>query len=831
MSPRPADTPSHRRAGARGPDAILVRGARVHNLRDVDVDVPLGAFTALTGVSGSGKSSLAMGVLYAEGSRRYLEGLSTYTRRRLRQSHRPEVDAVEFAPAALALGQRPPQPGPRSTVGTMTQALAPIRLLYSRLGTLTCPNGHAVPPSYANALSPERVCPVCGVTFSGPSAEDFSFNGAGACPTCDGLGVSVRIDPATLVPDPGLTIEGGAVAPWRGLMRSQMPRVAAELGVRIDVPWRNLTDGERDLVLHGEAVRRPIMIPTRTGKAVELNAQYVNAHDAVEQIRGEGQGRAARKFLIEDTCPDCGGSRWSDAVRGIPFAGRSIAELTALPADRLDAALAGVAEAVPDDARALAEALIPEVRAALSPMLTLGLGYLALARAGDTLSTGERQRIALSRTVLRHNTGLLLVLDEPTVGLHPDDVAGLIALFDVLVGDGNTLVVVDHDVQVLRAADHLLELGPGAGAQGGRIVAQGTPEAVAADASARIAPYLRAARPQRVRPVAEPTDRAVRLHVERRRNLRDVSVTVPLRRLTVVAGVSGAGKSTLVGECLVPAVEDAVHGRPLPEGVAACDADGVRTVRWVDSSPVGRNARSTLVTYAGAFDAIRQLFADTDAARERGWGVSHFSYNTPDGRCPTCLGTGELELDLQYLPDLPMPCPTCDGRRYRADADEVRWHGLGITDVLALTVDQAVEVFAAQPGPLAVFEALRDVGLGYVTLGEPTPSLSGGEAQRLRLAKRIRRSQRGTLFVFDEPTIGLHPDDVRVLLGVMDRLMELGATVVAVDHDLDLIANADHVIELGPGAGADGGRVIAQGTAAEVERTRSSRLARWLTGA
>jgi excinuclease ABC subunit A len=811
---------------ARAERAILVRGARVHSLADVDVDIPLERFVAFTGVSGSGKTSLAMGVLYAEGSRRYLEGLSTYTRRRLQGAARPDVDVVERCPAALALGQRPPVPGPRSTVGTTSEAGAALRLMFSRLGTHRCPNGHAVPASPLQSVSPERVCPTCGVHYESPSAEHFSFNSLGACPRCDGLGEMREIDPSTIVPDPSLTLAGGAVAPWRGVMRSMMPQVVETLGVRTDVPWSDLDDEERGIVLHGPESKRQIYVQTAGGATVTLNATYVNAYAAVDQIAAEGTGARAERFFHLSVCSACDGTRYAPATLASRLGDRSIAEVTELTLPELRVWAVALPSVLSDELRSVATRLVGEVVGAIDPLVDLGLAHLTLARPGATLSTGERQRLQLARTVHAHTTGLLYVLDEPTVGLHPDNVDALIRSFRRLVEDGNTVIVVDHDVAVLRAADHLVELGPGPGRDGGRIVTEGTPAAVASNPASRIGPFLIAPAPRRVRTQRAGGPGRLRLRVEGFLNLDDVTATFPIGALTAVAGASGAGKTALVLDSLVPALEaDDAHR---PPQVTELDRGGIREVVAVDATPIGRNARSTVATYGGVLDPLRRRFAAAPSATEAGLSAAAFSYNTPEGRCPTCRGTGELDLDLQYLPDLPMPCPDCGGHRYRPEVVSVTLDGRSVADVLALTVDDALDVFADEPALARPLAALSAVGLGYVTLGEATPGLSGGEAQRLRLATRMRSSVRDALFVFDEPTIGLHPLDVHGLLGVFDRLLDGGATVVVVEHDLDLLANADHVIELGPGAGPDGGRVIATGTPTEVAASPTSVIGRRL---
>lgn len=817
-----------------GPRAIEVRGARVNTLRDVDIDIPLGLLVGITGLSGSGKSSLAMGVLYAEGSRRYLDALSTFTRRRIGQPAKPDVDRISYLPSALALRQRPALPGPRSTVGTMSEALAVLRLLFSRIGRHVCPNGHRLPPSYVQGLAEERTCPVCGVVFTPPSAEGFSFNTLGACPECKGIGETREIDPTSIIADEDMSIADGALLPWRGLMRSNMPLVVAELGVRVDVPWRELTEGEREIVLHGEQVKRRIVIPTNDGRAVTLNAVYVNAYESIDQIAHEGDeaGASARadRYFIRRRCPACHGTRLRPEALTTTVADRNIAEVSALTLRDLEALIPDIDASVPADTLDFAQRLTAELRRAIDPLVVLGLAYLSLDRSGDTLSTGERQRIQLSQTVLARATGMLFVLDEPTIGLHPANVHGLIDSMRSLVDNGNTVLVVDHDVQVLAAVDHLIEMGPGAGSDGGRVVTAGTVPEVIGAADSLIAPFLAADRPLRIRPTdRRESGRPLRVHISEFLNLRDVTATIPLGQLTAVTGTSGAGKTALILDSLVPALRNRLEGRALPEHVDDLDDADLRKVTVVDATPIGRNSRSTPATYSGVFDPIRKLFAATPEARRRKWNAGRFSYNTSAGRCPTCQGLGELSLDVQYLPDIPMRCPDCDGRRYNPETLEVLLGGMSIADVLELSVTRAAEVFAAEPAISRILESLRDVGLGYLRLGEPTPALSGGEAQRLQLAAQIRRGQKHQLYVFDEPSIGLHPRDIHTLLGVFDRLLDAGATIVVIEHDTDMIVNADHVIDIGPGAGDEGGRIIATGTVEQVEADPNSRIGPWLS--
>lgn len=806
------------------PKAVEVVGARTHNLRNVDVDVPLWSLVMLTGLSGSGKSSLAMGVLYGEGSRRYLDGLSAYTRRRIGQVARPDVDRVDFLPSALALRQRPPVPGRRSTVGTMTEVLNVVRLMFSRLGRHVCPNGHRIEPTLAGSAQLWLDCPVCGAHFEHPSAESFSFNTLGRCPGCDGLGVRDEIDTATLIPDESLSVVEGAVAPWNLAGRSYMPQVAADLGVRIEVPVAELTDAERAILLDGPPEPRQVTLTSKAGRAVSATMTYESARRAVQNAAAKTTSETTRqrlsRFFTTHACPICQGSRLRPEARTTTLSNLDIAQVSTESLDALADFARQVPATLPAEMRPLSDRLVEELTAAVEPLRRLGIGYLSLDRAGASLSTGERQRIELSSTLQARSTGMLYVLDEPSVGLHPANVDGLRAVLRGLVAAGNSVVVVDHDVALLREADHLIEMGPGAGRQGGTVVAQGSAADLAACAESVTGPYLSGSADTRLRaPHPIDTAAALEITVDELYTLRHVSARIPLRRLTVVTGVSGSGKTALVLDSLVPALTADVP----PAHVRRLDRAGIRTVVEVDATPIGNNSRSTPVTYCGALDPIRRWFA-----KESGRTAAQFSYNTAAGQCPTCLGLGELDLDIQYLPDLTVSCPDCHGARYNPEVRAVTVDGLTIADVLSLTVAEAVDRFAAHPKIVAPLRAVRDVGLGYLCLGEPTPSLSGGEAQRLRLATALRSEQADTLYVFDEPSIGLHPNDVRTLLAVLDRLIDAGATVLVIDHDLDVIANADHIIDLGPGGGPDGGRIVATGTPAEIAAVADSRTGYWL---
>jgi excinuclease ABC subunit A len=814
------------------PRAIAVHGARHNNLRDLDVDVPLWRTVAVVGVSGSGKTSLAIGTLYAEGMHRFLEALSTYSRRRLSQAQRPDVDRIDHLPPALALRQRPPVPGPRSTVGTMTELLNVLRLMMSRLGSHVCPNGHRVEPS-VTTQGMEIVCPVCGVRFEHPGAESFAFNSYGACPACNGLGVRSEVDVSTIVPDPDKTIDEGAVLPWNAGSRRLYQYAAGELGVRLDVPYRELTDREKDIVLHGEPVQRRVTFESgRPPRTVRLNVTYQNAVDTVERSLSSDNERTrgqVRRFVVTRTCSACHGTRLRpEALRSL-LGGRNLAEISALRLDELRSFAAGLPGGLPPELTRLTAGLTGELSGTLAPLLDVGLGYLQLDRSGASLSAGERQRVELTSTVRASTTGMLYVLDEPSVGLHPSNVVGLRRTIAALAANGNSVVIVEHERELIRTADWVIELGPAAGAHGGTIVAQGTPAQLEADPASVMGPYLAGtATVRRDRTVRPDSDGQITLEVGDLYNLHGVHAAFALNRLTALAGPSGAGKTALILDSLIPAARAQLAGSALPGHVRAIDLGGIRQVAAIDASPIGQNARSTPATYSGAFDPIRRLFASSPAARRRTWKPGRFSFNTREGQCPTCLGLGDIDLDVQYLPDITVQCPTCHGARFNDATLSVRVDGLNIADVLALTVHDALARFAGQAPIAAALRPVDQVGLGYLRLGEPTPSLSGGEAQRLRIASRLRSSQRGVLYVFDEPSTGLHPLDVDTLVGVFDRLLDAGATIIVIDHDLDLLATADYLIDMGPGGGPDGGRIVAQGTPAEVARDPGSVTRPWL---
>ena len=829
------------------PEMIEVRGARVHNLKNVDVDVPLGRLVALAGVSGSGKSSLAMGVLYAEGSRRYIEALSTYTRRRMAQAPRAEVDSVRHVPAALALRQRPGVPGVRSTFGTATELLNVVRLMFSRLAVHECPNGHPNAPTLKVAAEEAIRCPACGVTFHAPGAEDLAFNSAGACPTCQGTGTVREVDDATLIRDPGLSLDEGTVVPWQMFGFNVQPQIAREFGVRTDVPWRELTEDEKQIVLAGPEEKKHITV-TSTKGLHELDFTFRNARLTVtEELRRATEGKRlarVRRFLTEHTCSTCAGTRLSPAARAPTIGPVNLAQVTAMPLADLTAWAETVPGTLPRELQPMADVLLRTLRATARRLIDLGLGYLALDRAGSSLSTGERQRVQLARAVRNETTGVLYVLDEPSIGLHPSNIVGLQGVIEDLLAEGNSVVLVDHDPMVLRCADHLIEVGPGSGREGGTVVATGAPADLDRDEASLIGPFLSGREQIQVRTPTreeETFDRGeIRVRTAPVHTVHALDVPIPLGRLTVVTGVSGSGKTTLVLDSLVPALADD-GAAAVPSHVTGVERGGIERVHVVDATPIGINVRSTVATYSGVLDQLRRAYAQLDSARSAGLRAADFSYNTGSLRCPRCEGTGAITLDVQFLPDVDLVCPDCNGLRYGPDAATHRRpsaSGQGahaLPDLLAMTVTEAVEHVRDLTKVRTRLAALREVGLGYLTLGEATPALSGGEAQRLKLISELDRTQQHSLFVFDEPTVGLHPLDVQVLLGVLQRLLDQGGTVVVIEHDLDVIANADHLIDMGPGGGADGGQIVATGTPAQLaddERSSTGRyLAEHLSGA
>ena len=824
------------------PAAVKIRGARVHNLKNIDVDVPLNQIVGIAGVSGSGKSSLALGVLYAEGSRRYLDALSTYTRRRMTQAAKAQVDEVLYVPAALALHQRPGIPSIRSTFGTGTELLNSLRLMFSRLANHRCPNGHLLKPSLAVAAGQELVCPECGAAFFAPSAEELAFNSQGACSRCGGTGTVRTVDRATLVPDESLSIDQGAVAPWNTLMWSLMTDVCRAMGVRTDVPFRELTPEEREIVYSGPAEKRHILYKAKnTNQAGELDFTYYNAtytvENALAKVKDEKGMKRVEKFLKQEVCPECGGTRLSAAARAPKLRGIGLDEACRMTLAALVDWVAGVPAALPSEMRPMAESICESFQSAARRLLELGLGYLTLDRASSTLSTGERQRMQLARAVRNRTTGVLYVLDEPSIGLHPANIAGLNGVMHDLVADGNSVLLVDHDTQILSEADWIIELGPQAGAEGGRVIAQGTVPKLGQSKDSMIGPFLSGKAEVHVRKNAG-ADRmfeAGRIHLSTAaiHTVKPLEADIPKGRLTVVTGVSGSGKTTLILESLVPGLEAAVTGAALPAHVLSLKAEGIARVKLIDATPIGINVRSTVATYANVHDELRKIFAGTPDARRLGFKAGDFSYNTGKLRCPVCDGTGEISLDVQFLPDVDVPCPECRGSRYAKEAGAIRYvnrsgEACSLPRLMAMDVNTALKVCGDLKIVHQRLQVLQKLGLGYMTLGEETPSLSGGEAQRLKLASELGRTQSDSVFVFDEPTIGLHPLDVQVLLGVFQTLIENGATVVVIEHDQDMIRNADYIIDMGPGGGEEGGRIVAAGTPDEIMRNPASITGRYL---
>lgn len=806
-------------------EKILVRGAKVHNLKNVDVDIPLNKIVGIVGVSGSGKSSLALGVLYAEGSRRYLEALSAYARRRMTQAAKACVDDVLYVPAALALHQRPATPGVRSTFGTGTELFNTLRLMYSRLANHRCPNGHYLPPTLAVAAEKELACHVCGARFYAPSAEELAFNSQGACPKCSGTGRARSVNIDALVPDDSLTIDEGAVAPWKTLMWSLMTDVCREMGVRTDVPFRLLSPKEKEIVYHGPALKKHILYrPKNSEGATELDFTYYNAvytvENALAKVKDEKGMKRVEKFLKEGLCPDCHGTRLSAAARAPKLRGISLDEACAIPLAELVAWVGGVPASLPEEMRAMAENIVDAFQTPAKRLLDLGLGYLTLDRSAATLSTGERQRMQLARAVRNRTTGVLYVLDEPSIGLHPANIVGLKGVMRDLIADGNTVVLVDHDVQILREADWFVEMGPEAGAKGGRVIAQGTRDAIEANPASQIGPFLadKENAPQRPPvPQGEIFERGViRMETSAIHTVKPLTVEIPKGRLTVVTGVSGSGKTTMVLESLVPALDAKLKGEALPSHVCAINAEGIERVKLIDATPIGVNVRSTVATYAGIHDELRKLYAKSQDAKDAGFKAGDFSYNSGSLRCPECDGTGVVNLDVQFLPDVNIPCPDCRGSRYSKLAYDVKLvnksgASVSLPELMAMDVVSALEFTKEMKSVNQKLQILQRLGLGYLTLGEETPSLSGGEAQRLKLASEIGKTQSDSIFVFDEPSIGLHPLDVRVLLRVFQALLDVGATVVVIEHDLDVIRAADYVVDMGPEGGEKGGEIVACG--------------------
>lgn len=819
------------------PDKIIVRKARVHNLKDIDVEIPLNRINAVCGLSGSGKSSLALGVLYAEGSRRYLESLSTYTRRRMTQAQKAFVDEVLYIPAALALRQRPAVPGIRSTFGTSSELLNSLRLMFSRLASHACPNGHYHEPTLDVAAGKELVCPVCGERFFAPGAEDLAFNSTGACSFCDGTGIVRAVDESTLVPDESLTIEQGAVAPWNSLMWSLMVDVCREMGVRTDIPFSELSAQEREIVFHGKPEKKHIIYKAKnSNQAAELDFTYYNAvytvQNALSKVKDESGMKRVEKFLREDVCPHCHGSRLNEAACRPIVMSKHLDEVCTMPLSSLAAWVRGVPESLPDKMRPMAESIAESFLDNAARLMDLGLSYLSLDRASSTLSTGERQRVQLARCVRNRTTGVLYVLDEPSIGMHPANIEALKRVMKELVADGNTIVLVDHDARILSCADYMIEMGPGSGKNGGFVTAAGSVEEIKANPASLIGPFLTGQAQAHVRSLLDAgrlfSRGKITLETGSIHTVRPLELAVPKGCLTVVTGVSGSGKTTLILESLVPALEAMASGKKLPSHVKSLSAEGIKAVKLIDASPIGINIRSTVATYSGVHDELRKLFARQKEARDAGYRAGDFSCNTGSLRCPVCDGTGQISLDVQFLPDVDIPCPECRGSRYGRDARKVHYNGFSLPEIMAMDISDVIPLFSGKSALRGKLETLAQLGLGYLTLGQETPGLSGGEAQRLKLAGEMSRRQSDTVFVFDEPSIGLHPLDVRSLLSVFQGLIDNGATVIVIEHDEDVIRNADYVVDMGPGGGEEGGRIIYQGPLSGLKDCRESLTGKYL---
>lgn len=818
------------------PKYIQIRGARVHNLKNINVDIPLHQIVGIAGVSGSGKSSLALGVLYAEGSRRYLESLSTYTRRRMTGAAKAQVDEVLYVPAALALHQRPGIPGIRSTFGTGTELLNSLRLMYSRLASHRCPNGHYVEPTLKVAAEQEILCPICGEQVQPPSAEELAFNSQGACPECGGTGRVRTVNIDSLVPDDSISIDDGAVAPWNSLMWSLMTDVCREMGVRTDIPFRELTEKEKDIVYHGSAEKKHIFYKAKnSNQAGELDFTYYNAvytvENALAKVKDEKGMKRVEKFLKEEICPQCQGSRLSEKARAPKLRGIGLAEACQMTLKDLVVWVADVPDSLPEEMRPMAEAICESFQTAAKRLIDLGLSYLSLDRAAATLSTGERQRMQLARAVRNRTTGVLYVLDEPSIGLHPSNINGLNAVMHDLIADGNSVLLVDHDTQILSEADWIVEMGPEAGNGGGYVIAEGTIPEITKNPASMIGPFLA----QKTNlPVREQTHAenmfdlgVIHLSTNAIHTVKPLEVDIPKGRLTVVTGVSGSGKTTMVLESLIPGLEAALNGETLPEHVKNVSAEGISHVKLIDASPIGINIRSTVATYANVHDELRKIYAKTDDAKRMKYKAKDFSYNTGNLRCPACDGTGQITLDVQFLPDVDVVCPECKGSRYAKAAWQVCYEKepgkrYSLPQMMAMDVNTALQAAGDWKVVRQRLEVLRDLGLGYLTLGEATPGLSGGEAQRLKLASEMGKGQFDSVFVFDEPTIGLHPLDVKTLLQVFQALVDQGATVIVIEHDLDVIRNADYIIDMGPEGGEAGGRIVAVGTLEQVAGNKNS---------
>ena len=815
-------------------DKIEIRGAKVHNLKNIDVNIPLNKIVGISGVSGSGKSSLALGVLYAEGSRRYLEALSTYTRRRISQGEKAKVDSILHVPSALALHQRPNVPSIRSTFGTATELLNSVRLLFSRCGNYICPNGHILEASASVARDEQLECPVCHERFYGLGAEEYAFNSSGACPKCGGTGIVETVNMDSLIPDKDLTIDEGAVAPWNSLMWSLMTDVCRAMGVRTDVPFKDLTKEEQDIVYDGPMVKKHIFYRPKKGDttlATEMDFTYYSAKatvlNALKKVKDEKSMSRVSKFLKEEVCPECNGSRINKRANSTLLRGKNLSQVCNMSLRDLNSWLPKVVNELNDEVRQMGKNILEEFMLNANALLSLGLGYLTLDRASNTLSTGELQRVQLARTVRNRTTGVLYVLDEPSIGLHPANVDGLINLMKQLIKDGNSVVLVDHDTRILKVSDYMIEIGPEAGAKGGEVIGKGTIDDIIKNKASIIGPYLSNKEEIRVRNEINKDDifklGKISLKTDSIHTVKPLDIEIPKGRLTTITGVSGSGKTTLILESLYPAIKAKLNNEQMPKHIKELKADWVNKINLIDATPIGNNVRSTVATYSGVFDDLRKLYGKIS-----NYTASDFSYNTGKLKCKTCDGTGVISMDVQFLPDIEMTCNSCDGTRYSDDVDEICYNNYSIKDVMKLTINEAVEVFKDNKKIREKLQVLVDLGIGYLTLGEATPALSGGEAQRLKLASEIGKVQDGSIFIFDEPSIGLHPKDVKTLLQVFQKLIDNGATIIVIEHDLDVIKNSDYIIDMGPEGGYLGGEVVARGTKEEIKNNKNSITGKYL---
>ena len=693
-----------------------------------------------------------------------------------------------------------------------------------------------MPPTLKVAAEQEILCPECGAKVQAPSAEELAFNSQGACPNCGGTGSIRTVDIDSLVPDDSISIDDGAVAPWNSLMWSLMTDVCREMGVRTDVPFRELTEREKEIVYHGPAEKKHILYKAKkSNQAGELDFTYYNAiytvENALAKVKDEKGMKRVEKFLKEEVCPACGGSRLSEAARAPRLRGIGLDEACKMTLGELVDWVAGVPDSLPEEMRPMAEAICESFQTVARRLMDLGLSYLSLDRVASTLSTGERQRMQLARAVRNRTTGVLYVLDEPSIGLHPSNIQGLNAVMHDLVADGNSVLLVDHDTQILSESDWIIEMGPEAGAGGGYVIAQGDIPQIIANPDSMIGPFLARKEDMRVREQARAEKKfdfgTLHLSTDAIHTVKPLEVDIPKGRLTVVTGVSGSGKTTMVLESLIPGLEASLQGATLPAHVKQISAEGIAHVKLIDASPIGINVRSTVATYANVHDELRKIYAKTPDAKEAGYKAGDFSYNTGKLRCPVCDGTGQISLDVQFLPDVDVPCPECNGSRYGKEAWQIGYETkqgakYSLPQLMDMDVNTALEATAEWKVVRQRLQVLKNLGLGYLTLGEETPSLSGGEAQRLKLASEMGKGQADSVFVFDEPTIGLHPLDVQTLLGVFQALVDQGATVLVIEHDLDVIRNADYVIDMGPGGGAAGGRVVAVGTPKQIAANKDS---------